>query len=192
MPERVPRFRFAARLAWIACLAFLAGACLAQVQQQKAAPPSAAEDSLKTFLRSYLRTFSGGDDKTTRYLAAFVDLSGGGKREAIVYVSGQTWCGSGGCTTLVLARKDSSYRLVTDIAITRPPVCVLTNRSHGWRNISVWVGGGGINPGYEAELRFDGKTYPENPSVPPARPLAGNAEGQVAISESGEGTLLYP
>ena len=42
--------------------------------------------------------------------------------------------------------------------------------------------GGGIQPGYEAELRFDGKTYPANPSVPPARPLKGKPEGEMLIA----------
>jgi hypothetical protein len=47
----------------------------------------------------------------------------------------------------------------------------------------VWVQGGGIQPGYEAELRFDGNAYPSNPSVIPARPLVNRPHGQIVIAE---------
>jgi len=190
MPEWARRFRFAAGLAGPACLAFLVATCLAQAQQQPSVPSSAAEDSLKTFLRSYLGTFPGGA-KTAQYSAAFVDLSGHGKQEVIVYVSGRDWCAGGGCEALILARQGASYRVVTKTTITWPPIRVLRSTSHGWRNISVWVRGGGVRPGYEAELRFDGTTYASNPSVPPARPLAGKMAGEVVLSGSEEATPLY-
>jgi len=119
------------------------------------------------------------DDKTARYFDALVDLNGDGKKEAIVYLVGRTWCGSGGCPTLVLVRNSASWKLLQYITITRPPIRVLSSTSHGWHNISVWVQGGGIHPGYEAELSFDGKTYSGNPSVPPARRLNRGAPGEV-------------
>ncbi len=180
-------------LAWLACSGLFAATCLGQARpQQPAAPFSTAKDSLKTFLQTYVRTPSSNSDKTTQYFSAFVDLNGDGTPEAIVYLTGQSWCGSGGCRTLILARNRSSWRIVTHITITRPPIRVLSNASNGWRNIGVWVVGGGIQPGYEAELRFDGKTYPSNPSMPPARRLAGKATGKVVVRSSQSGTPLYP
>lgn len=187
MLERVSGLSFTA---WIVCSAFLATACLAKAQQP-AAPPSTAEDPLKTFLRSYLAAPPRYEDKTTRYSAAFVDLAGHGKQEVIVYVSGEMWCGSGGCHTLILAPKGSSYRVVTETTITWLPVRVLKSTSHGWRNIGVHVAGGGVD-GHEAELRFDGTTYSSSPTVPPARPLSAGATGEVVLSGSEGGTLLYP
>jgi len=44
------------------------------------------EASLKKFLQAYFA--SKDDDKTTRYIAAFHDLNGDGKPEALVYISG--------------------------------------------------------------------------------------------------------
>ena len=123
-------------------------------------------------------------DPATRYPHAFVHLDGHGRKEVIVYVDGRDWCGTGGCNTSVLAPQGPSYRVVSSITITRPPIRVLAARSHGWHNIAVWVAGGGIRPGYEAELTFSGKTYALNPSVAPARRLAlkgsgtGGATGQ--------------
>jgi hypothetical protein len=43
------------------------------------------------------------------------------------------------------------------------------------------VQGGGIQPGYEAKLSFNGKTYPKNPSVPPAQRLTQQAVGKVVV-----------
>jgi hypothetical protein len=76
--------------------------------------------------------------------------------------------------------------------ITQPPIRVLTKASNGWRNIGVWVRGGGIQPGYEAELRFDGKTYPTNPSTPPVRRSPVKVAGQVVIPSSPAWKALYP
>jgi hypothetical protein len=53
------------------------------------------------------------------------------------------------------------------------------------------VQGGGIQPGYEARLQVDGKTYPSNPSIPPALPEAGKVEGKVVITPLQEGILLF-
>ena len=92
---------------------------------------------------------------------------------------------------LVLARDGNTYRVVTRTTITRPPIRVLSTRSNGWHDIAVWVQGGGSQQGYEAELSFDGKSYPANPSVPPARRLSGETDSEVAVSPENKLTLLY-
>lgn len=191
MRELVRRFCFAAIIGPVACLILPTPNCLVIARGQPAAPNSTAENLLRSFLQNYDEVLAGGHDRTTRYFAAFVDLNGDGAPEAVVYLSGGGWCGSGGCTMLILARTDSTFRVVTKITITRPPIRVLTSTSRGWHNIAVWVQGGGIRPGYEAELRFDGKAYPSNPSTPPARRMAERAAGQVVIPSSQEGTPLY-
>jgi hypothetical protein len=137
------------------------------------------EDSLKRFLQDYVG--SSANDKTTQYFSAFVDLKGDGTHEVIVYLSGDGWCGSGGCTMLVLAPKDFSYKVLTNIPITRPPIRVLATKSNGWHDLAVRVQGGGIARAYEAKLSFNGKTYPTNPSVPPAQRLPKNEAGEVVV-----------
>ena len=42
---------------------------------------------------------------------------------------------------------------------------MLSHRTNGWRDLSVLVAGGGIIPGYQAVLQFDGRAYPSNPSM---------------------------
>jgi hypothetical protein len=168
-------------------LAFAFSGCLLAQSGRDSRPPA---ESLRSFLQNRLRQRGEDVDKTTRYLYAFVDLDGQGKNNVVVYVTGQSWCGSGGCTTLVLAPSASSYRIVTRIPVTRLPIRLLSTRSNGWRDLAVWVQGGGIQRGYESLLPFDGKSYPANPSIAPARPLDVGAIGDVVLPE-GEGALLY-
>jgi hypothetical protein len=129
-------------------------------------------------------------DNTVRYIAAFVDLSGDGIKELIIHVTGQGSCGTGGCPTLVLMQTGSSLRIVSRIAITRPPIRVLDKKSHGWHELAVWVQGGGIQPGYEAEVPFDGESYASNPTVPPAHRLTVNGKGKVVIADGATGLPL--
>lgn len=149
--------------AWV-CPTLVITICLAQAPLRPDASSATAEKSLKRFLQTF------DNDRAARYVAAFADLNGDGKSEAVVYLISDKWCGSGGCNTIILTQDGGSWKILTSITISRPPIRVLTHRTHGWHSIGVRVEGGGINPGYEAELRFDGKTYPSNPSVPPARP----------------------
>lgn len=159
------------------------------------------EASLQGFLQAYLKNPVLGNIRSTRYFANFVDLKGDGAREAIVYIMDDEhqwfqhhWCGSGGCTMLVLAPTGSSYEVIARVTITRPPIRVLVTRSHGWHDIGVWVQGGGIQPGYEARLSFNGKTYPSNPSVLPARRLAKHIPGDTVIPLTAfeQAKPLYP
>ena len=160
---------------------------LAQERHQTSATEG---DHLKQFLQVYLKQ-PRLTDKTTRYFYSFVDLNGDGKQEIVVYITGDSWCGSGGCTTLVLVPEDSSYRVVTRITITRLPIRVLATKSNGWHNLSVRVQGGGIQPGYEAELPFDGKSYPTNPSTLPARRLIGKTAGKILLPSKENGIALF-
>jgi hypothetical protein len=156
-----------------------------------AAPLVAAnsEASLKSFLRSYL---AADGDAATRYHRAFVDLNGDGMDEVVVYLQDRGWCGSGGCTMFILRQQGASFQVVTKTTITQLPIRVLATKSHGWRDLSVGVAGGGIRPGYDAALSFDGKSYPTNPSAAPARRLDANVEGKILIDSSDRGTPLYP
>lgn len=165
-----------------ACI-LLAGGCLAQAV---AHVPSGREESLKKFLQKYDGSPASADEKTTRYTAAFVDLKDDGTEEAIVYLLGPRWCGSGGCSCLILVPEGSSFRVITKTTVTQPPIRVLSTKTNGWRDLAVGVSGGGIQPGYTARLRFNGRKYPGNPTVPPAQRLRKNAEGKVVISAETE------
>jgi hypothetical protein len=173
-----------------ACFLFLSATGLAQPQHQ---PGSSHDDPLAKFLREYLGEPYPAFERegATRYSSVLVDLKEDGTKEVIVYLSGRMWCGSGGCRMLILSPEGASYRVVTETTITRLPIRVLATKSNGWHDISVVVAGGGIQPAYDAVLSFDGKSYPSNPSTPPARRLNGKAEGKIVMPVTTEGTLLY-
>lgn len=176
------------RKVWPSALLFWAAFC--SLSGQTGVGSTRDSEGLRTFLMAYLKNPNGIVDKATRYVAAFVDLNGSGN-QVIVYFTDPHSCGSGGCQTLILNGQGKSFRVVTSLPIGWPPIRVLDTKTNGWHDLSLWVRGGGIRPGYAARLQFDGSTYPRNPSVPPAIPLSGLANGAVVISASAEGTPLY-
>ena len=165
----------------------LSAPCRAQSQHRDAVPQDLA---LKKFLQEYVGPPTD-ENKMTGYSAVFVDLREHGAQEAIVYLTGP-WCGTGGCTMLIVAPEDKSYRLITKVPIVRPPISVLKKKSNGWHDIGVVVAGGGIESGYQADLSFDGKTYPSNPSVPPSRRLKGRIDGKIVMNSTAKEKPLYP
>ena len=169
--------------------AFATAICLAQPRHQ---PTPRHGDSLKRFLQSYVGASNTDEAKATQYVSPFVSLKDDGTQQVIVYLTSDGWCGSGGCTTLILGPEGLSYRVIAKITITRPPIRVLPTKSNGWHDIAVQVDGGGVVHAYEAELSFDGKTYPSNPSMPPARRLLEIVPGKVAVSATYEALPLYP
>lgn len=157
--------------------------------RQPAAERAALNESLTRFLRRYVNEPGGSPESRTRVRLAQADLDGDRQDEVIVYLEGQSWCGSGGCTALVLRRRGASYRIVTSMTIVRLPILVLNQVENGWKSLAVRVGGGGIRP-HEAVLPFNGKSYPTNPSVSPSRRQDTRADGTVAISEATESIAL--
>jgi hypothetical protein len=119
-----------------------------------------AEASLRASLLSYVSNRWGRPDGDTNYTAKFVDLNGDGRSEAVVLVSGQYWCGTGGCRLWVLTPRGRSWRMVTQAPIVRAPIRLLTSRSHGWSDLSAMLRVDGTQPLYEARLSVNGRLNP--------------------------------
>ena len=81
----------------------LAWGCTGALPARQAAVTNGPSEALKVYLRGSLSI--SGKDPTTRMTAVSVNTHDG-KTEEIVYVSGQGWCGSGGCTMLILEPED--------------------------------------------------------------------------------------
>lgn len=167
-----------------AMMLFLLVSCSSSTTAQPSLDEEVARDTIKTLLKGRIAE----NDKSIMVSNSFVDLNGDNENEVVVYAFGDTICGSGGCNVYILERKGSQYRQVTKLTISRPPIRVFTDRSMGWANLSVWVQGGGITPGYEALLRFDGETYPSNPSL---EPRAEPRSGRVIIHSLSPAKPLY-
>ncbi len=164
-----------------AALLLLALACAAPAGAQT------REVGLRAFLRT---TFAEArqDYPDTTYVAAFADLNGDGRDEALVSLYSGMFCGSGGCALYVYTPAGASWREVAELTIVNAPVRVLASRRHGWRDLSVAVRGGGALP-RTAWIRFDGRTYGSNPSLAPR--VRGRSRGRVLISDGAEGRRLF-
>ena len=168
---------------FLACLAICSGGAGLRAQ------PSPDDQSLRAFLQARFHE----DRETypdTRYVAAWADLDGDRRPEALVYLLSGAFCGSGGCKLLVLTREGRSWRTVADTSVTSAPIRLLATSSHGWRDLAVTVAGGGARA-HEALIAFNGRIYPRNPSVPPARALRRPAPGRVLIRDEDQGRPLF-
>ncbi len=132
-----------------------------------------SDEQLEKVLRKWNEAAAPSADLRYHYNTA--DLNGDGKADAIVFVSGNSICGTGGCQVLIFKGDGKNYALVTEMSVSHPPVFVGATKTNGWRDLVMEVYGGGIKP-YFASLKFDGKTYPENPTVELALPKKSKAK----------------
>ena len=138
---------------------------------------TAVEDALRQLAKRYF-------EDAERYYYNRTDLNGDGRPELLVYMVGRRICGSGGCSLFVLGNDRGEFRIVTRISLAHAPVIVSANRTNGWADLILYVRGGGISPGYYAVLQFDGKSYPTNPTVPPAEALRKRVRSTAYLSDA--------
>jgi hypothetical protein len=156
---------------------------------RQSAPASHLSDPLKAFLQSYLRAGNGFFDKTTRITAVDVQSEDGKGTLDIVYVSGQVWCGTGGCTMLIVEPTPQSFKVLGRITIVQLPIRLLSSMNYGYPDIGITVAGGGIQQGYEAIISFNGKKYSGNTSSHARR--ASSIQGKTIIADMGNSVPLY-
>ena len=121
-----------------------------------------------------------GREGELEYAAAGEDLNGDGRAEVVVHIRSRYYCGTGGCNAMVLTPDFEGYRVVMDASVTRTPIGVLESETRGWRDLTVSYSGGGYASD-TALMRFDGLSYPSNPTVPPATPT--DRRGEVLLGE---------
>ncbi len=151
------------------------------------APPRDA--LLRSAIQHYLQGPPLRNFEPTSYLFAFVDLTGEEKQQAVVYLTGRQWCGSSGCQMLVLTRDRSSFKVISRIPGVKLPIRVLHTRSHGWRDLSVFIQGGGTLDGYNEVIKFDGDRYREQDS---SRTRIAQLGGSIILSRKDKEVPLYP
>ena len=80
------------------------------------------------------------------------------KKEIFVGLIGSYFCGTGGCTQYIL---DNKGIVISKFTVSDYPIVIDSNKSNGWRNL--FIPSGGKN----RILKFNGKSYPSNPSLEP-------------------------
>lgn len=87
------------------------------------------------------------------------DLNNDSKNEIFVGLIGGYFCGSGGCTMVLL---DNQGKVITVFTVTDYPVVINTTVTKGWKDLIIYSGG------KNRIIRYNGKKYPSNPSVQPS------------------------
>ncbi|MBD1845948.1 hypothetical protein H6F89_21550 [Cyanobacteria bacterium FACHB-63] len=115
-----------------------------------------------------------------RYLYNNIDLDGDRRSEVVVYITSD--CGSGGCPMLILQATGNGYRTVSRHTLVNNPIVISNTRTNGWRDIVLYVAGGGAKPSYHI-LKFEGSTYPSNPSTAPEVTPGTIVSGSAIVSD---------
>lgn len=111
---------------------------------------------------AYLKTNYNDASETSRhFIYNAIDLNDDGKDEYLVELIGGDWCGSGGCTVLIL---DKNFKLNTRMTAVNDPIYVGApggkEVTKGYANIYIQNRDGSV-----AKMAWNGKKYPTNPSV---------------------------
>lgn len=80
------------------------------------------------------------------------------KKEIFVGLTGSYFCGSGGCTVLLL---NPEGELITKFTVTEYPILIADTFTMGWKDLILH------SQGKDHLIKFNGKTYPSNPSIQP-------------------------
>lgn len=118
----------------------------------------------------------------TRYYYNKVDLNDDGISEIFAFVVGSFVCGTGGCSAVIFKHENGEYKLLSRFSLVRNPIIISNKKTNGYRDIIMKVSGGGIES-FFAELKYDGKTYPSNPSVQPKIKPGTKVEGEAIIAD---------
>ncbi|MEP2103896.1 hypothetical protein [Parasphingorhabdus sp.] len=111
--------------------------------------------------------------------------------DVIAYVSGQNYCGTGGCKGFIFKDKSMGsarpeYSLIARIRPARLPIVSLKTFKNGWAEMGVAVAGGGISKPHIGTLSFDGVSFDSNPTLSNARHISEDEIKSVIIGEPGE------
>lgn len=137
--------------------------------------PQSTDEQTANNLKSFLRNYVGDEyeqlqDMDKKFQFYKKDLNGDGSDEIFVRLMGPYFCGTGGCTFLLL---DKYGEIITKFTVTRAPIFIEPKEVNGWSLLLV------RDSGVFKELVNENGTYPSNPSVLPKAPYdapSGHAE----------------
>jgi len=98
------------------------------------------------------------DGNSRKFIFFEFDLNNDTHNEILVGLTGMYFCGSGGCTQLIL---DANGKLLGRFTVAGNPVVIDTKVSNGWRDLFMY------SEGKFHVMKHNGVAYPSNPSVQP-------------------------
>ncbi|TDX49161.1 hypothetical protein [Orenia marismortui] len=117
-----------------------------------------------------------------RYYYNRIDLNGDDKQEFFVLLVGRVVCGSGGCSALLFEDNNDEYNLISRFSLVNNPIIISKDKTNGWNDIIIPVAGGGIK-NFFAQMKFNGKKYPLNPSIEPAIKVGAKIKGTAIVAD---------
>ena len=129
---------------------------------EKAFAPQSTDEQTANNLKNFLVyeflkddiSFLKPDERKFQFYK--IDLNEDGQEEIFVRLMSSYFCGSGGCTFLLL---DKYGEVITKFTVTRAPIFVEPRKVNGWSLLLV------KDAGVYKELRVDKGTYPSHPSL---------------------------
>ncbi|WP_214226419.1 hypothetical protein [Pedobacter sp. B4-66] len=97
------------------------------------------------------------------------------KKEIFVGLTGSYFCGSGGCTVLLL---HPDGELITKFTVTEYPLLIAETYTKGWNDLILH------SQGKDHLMKFNGKTYPSNPSIQPDYTLVSSQNPVMGLESS--------
>ncbi|MBG9376908.1 hypothetical protein I5907_11715 [Panacibacter sp. DH6] len=98
------------------------------------------------------------DSFSRRFIFFQYDLNNDNKKEIFVGLTGPYFCGSGGCSIELL---NADGTVINSFTVTDYPVIVAGTATNGWQDLIL------ESNGKYHLIKFNGKSYPANPSVAP-------------------------
>lgn len=96
------------------------------------------------------------DSLSRKFIFFEYDLNGDSQNEIFVGLTGPYFCGSGGCSIMLMDNKGNE---ITNFTVSDFPVVIDNNQSKDWKDLFILSGGK-----YHT-MKFDGKKYPSNPTL---------------------------
>ncbi len=120
-------------------------------------------------------------------------------REVVVYVSGGGdpqfgemggWCGTGSCRIYIFEARAQNYGRIGSLQAWLP-IRVLPESHDGHPDLSFWVQGGGVYPGYASRIVFHKGSYPMDGGQRDGHKVPAKA-GAPLLNENQAGARLFP
>ena len=96
------------------------------------------------------------DEFSRKFIIYEYDLNDDGNKEILVGLRGSYFCGTGGCSQLIL---DKNGNMIADFSVSGFPIYIDNQKTNGWKNLILYSGR------KNRLIKFDGKQYPSNPSM---------------------------
>lgn len=158
--------------------------------KDKARTPNPPSDSM--LRRAIIRELGdpgewGGDSKKIKYLSRRADLNGDGRAETLVWVPSVEYGGTGGYPLLIFRNEGRGLRLIGKFEQVWTPLIIARASRHGWRDVVMQMGGGGVPMGYVV-FRHDGRRYPDAPR----EIVAARVRGRQLIGQEWQMSIVGP